>query len=357
MRVLVLTYSLTRCTLRVADELCRLLRLAGHEATQLDVVPHVRRLVQQQQQQRAQAQAQAQGQEPHRDTPGGPADAAAALDASLAPLLRSADALGVATMTWCFREPPGLLPWLRLAASACRPGAPAFVVATAGQHAAACPARVARALGSCGLRVVDRLVVRSPDTFLWYAPWRPARMLWGSGALAPCAPFVAALEGRLLGSAAPVPRADLESCGLLARLLSLLPYEAIPLLTGVPAPTRACTRCGVCARGCPAGAIALREGRVAVDAGRCLGCTRCVALCPVGAMQAPASQGRSLYVWCGRSAEAPDGRPDNWTWLQMQGRFLHTALFLRPWATARAVAATLAHVLGFRHSALAASCD
>ena len=46
----------------------------------------------------------------------------------------------------------------------------------------------------------------------------------------------------------------------------------------VPAPTQACTHCGLCARQCPMGAIAPDGG--AVDRGKCIACFRCVKNCP-----------------------------------------------------------------------------
>lgn len=49
----------------------------------------------------------------------------------------------------------------------------------------------------------------------------------------------------------------------------------------------ACSRCGLCARQCPTGAIAADEP-ASVDAGRCICCMRCVTICPERARQADA---------------------------------------------------------------------
>ena len=47
-----------------------------------------------------------------------------------------------------------------------------------------------------------------------------------------------------------------------------------------------CTRCGVCARACPASAIG---AELQVDDTKCISCMHCVALCPAGALHFDAS--------------------------------------------------------------------
>lgn len=54
-----------------------------------------------------------------------------------------------------------------------------------------------------------------------------------------------------------------------------------------PAAGEACGKCGTCAKKCPVGAIP-REDPSQTDAGRCITCMRCVAVCPKGARALPA---------------------------------------------------------------------
>lgn len=64
---------------------------------------------------------------------------------------------------------------------------------------------------------------------------------------------------------------------------------------------KACTRCGLCARRCPAGAIVRdAEGRVSWSRdGRCTGCFRCYHNCPAGAID------------CGRSTRGKGRLPSD----------------------------------------------
>ena len=55
------------------------------------------------------------------------------------------------------------------------------------------------------------------------------------------------------------------------------PYKVVPVVPEVV--TEDCSRCGICAESCPAGAIS--EGMPdTTDASKCIGCMRCIALCP-----------------------------------------------------------------------------
>lgn len=56
-------------------------------------------------------------------------------------------------------------------------------------------------------------------------------------------------------------------------------YNGVPLKPGV---TGKCTKCGLCARECPAGAIS-KEDPKEMDTKACISCMHCAAVCPQGA--------------------------------------------------------------------------
>ena len=45
-----------------------------------------------------------------------------------------------------------------------------------------------------------------------------------------------------------------------------------------------CVACGRCVEACPFGALAVRDGALAIDTGRCMGCGVCVSKCPAAAL-------------------------------------------------------------------------
>lgn len=57
------------------------------------------------------------------------------------------------------------------------------------------------------------------------------------------------------------------------------PYKKAGGAGMVPKPTKACVRCGACAKACPVQAIAADDPKQ-VDAKACISCMRCVSVCP-----------------------------------------------------------------------------
>lgn len=53
-------------------------------------------------------------------------------------------------------------------------------------------------------------------------------------------------------------------------------YKGLPLK---PKTGKACTKCGLCARVCPVGAISLKDPKK-TDANLCISCMRCISVCP-----------------------------------------------------------------------------
>ena len=58
------------------------------------------------------------------------------------------------------------------------------------------------------------------------------------------------------------------------------PYKEIGTMPDYPRANKNCTKCGVCVENCPVGAIISLEE---TDKEKCIGCMRCVAVCPENA--------------------------------------------------------------------------
>jgi Dissimilatory sulfite reductase (desulfoviridin), alpha and beta subunits len=81
-------------------------------------------------------------------------------------------------------------------------------------------------------------------------------------------------------------------------------YHGIPLKPYTK--EAACSRCGACARGCPAGAIP-PENPLRTDGAKCISCMRCISLCPHQARRLHLAMRvlskAALYRYCSRRRE------------------------------------------------------
>lgn len=57
------------------------------------------------------------------------------------------------------------------------------------------------------------------------------------------------------------------------------PYKKSGGTSMIPKPTKACVKCGICARKCPVQAIDREDPRL-VDSHTCISCMRCISICP-----------------------------------------------------------------------------
>ncbi|MGN1140747.1 MAG: EFR1 family ferrodoxin [Oliverpabstia sp.] len=62
------------------------------------------------------------------------------------------------------------------------------------------------------------------------------------------------------------------------------PYKESKSLPMHPSANKSCTKCGICAKNCPVGAISM-ENLTQTDNERCISCMRCISVCPNGSRE------------------------------------------------------------------------
>lgn len=72
----------------------------------------------------------------------------------------------------------------------------------------------------------------------------------------------------------------IESGKIGVEVVGNYPYKEIGTMPDYPRANKNCTKCGVCVENCPVGAIISLEE---TDKEKCIGCMRCVAVCPENA--------------------------------------------------------------------------
>ncbi len=119
----------------------------------------------------------------------------------------------------------------------------------------------------------------------------------------PDAADAAALKEMAVRLRAKLASGDLSPCQVPGRV----PDKPIGNFGGrlAPAATGGCTRCGLCAAECPT--LAIDSGTLEADKEICIGCMRCICLCPADARKLPvvldSLGGVALQVLCSQRKE------------------------------------------------------
>lgn len=173
-------------------------------------------------------------------------------------------------------------------------GKPAFVFSTYGGFNGATLRVMAAEVRKRGFRVVAGHGLHAPENF-------PPEIVAGRAmAQAPDGPELAAFDRFIdgLNAAAATAAHDGWPCyrpSLLERLIPALPRTTARRQMGPKSVDAAsCTRCGLCAKGCPYGAIELKD-LPRFDQAKCHGCWACYNLCPAKAIYTRKLRGVGHY--------------------------------------------------------------
>eukprot|EP00727_Mastigamoeba_balamuthi_P012397 m51a1_g7780 hypothetical protein (526) ;mRNA; r:220588-223032 len=206
------------------------------------------------------------------------------------------DAIAVGGLAYFWREPSKLRHVIESIPANLVRGKPAFVFGTAGGHEVMLLQNLAEALSRKGAIVVGSLVVYAPPNYSVWAPPAGTRTEWGSSERSKPAQFVRSIAAQLRAGSAAQPVTVRAS--LAARVVSWFGTDARARswLGPVTVDPDQCIKCGLCARRCPHGALAIEEGGLPVwDEQACVGCCRCINSCPKGAIASPSTRGKRRY--------------------------------------------------------------
>lgn len=220
--------------------------------------------------------------------------------------IAQAELLGFGTPTICYKPTPSVLEWLQSKLpSECITRKSFFTFATYGTHPGICAYEMADTLlqRGCSCQHIGIHEAFTPDTYMWFLPRKgEPQMKWSVSSMRSCKAFGAHIID-LYCSQKPVASPFRPS--FLARVLAALPPAAVKAMLGdVTVDPSLCVGCGVCARGCPAGALRMEKrqgdcsgkGEIPVwDSEKCISCVHCVQNCGKGALCVPTSEKRVFY--------------------------------------------------------------
>ncbi|OHE75291.1 MAG: hypothetical protein A2413_06245 [Treponema sp. RIFOXYC1_FULL_61_9] len=109
-------------------------------------------------------------------------------------------------------------------------------------------------------------------------------------------PAVRNLARALAAGERSVLERDIRARVLMAGAAALIGFFGRGPLTRTFIAASSCTGCGLCARGCPAGAIRMRRGRPRWTL-KCVDCNRCINTCPVNAIRTSSLALASHFAW------------------------------------------------------------
>ncbi|KAH3767080.1 hypothetical protein Pelo_1044 [Pelomyxa schiedti] len=190
---------------------------------------------------------------------------------------KTADVVGIGTLTWGLREPPRVRDFITGMDPAWVKDKPCFVFTTARVMAGNVCSNMLSALHKKNGITVGYLELLAPGNF-YGLPAQGKRTVWGMDERKKIAPFAEKMHALFLS-----PKKHSKSGSLFSSAFSslLLSDAQIKEMVGeVLFSSSKCVRCGLCARQCPFGAISMNESGPVWTKAKCESCSRCFNYCP-----------------------------------------------------------------------------